>query len=180
MNFELILCDINADLCHEWRSRFRRHGVDVQHGDFFDVAADAYVSPANSHGIMDGGFDLLLRARFPGVDVRVQREIDQRGGMLPIGHAVIVETGDWDVPYLVSVPTMERPSRIAHTNNVYLAMRGLLKTVYDFNTRMDSPIQSLAIPGLGTGVGAMPPSIAAAQMIEAYEEFLDEVQATGP
>ena len=133
MNFELILCDVNADLCHEWRSRFRKHGIEVQHGDIFEVAADAYVSPANSHGIMDGGFDLLLRNRFPGVDVRVQREIDQRGGMLPVGHAVIVETGDWDIPYLVSAPTMEIPSVIAHTNNVFLAMRGLLRAVHSFN-----------------------------------------------
>jgi O-acetyl-ADP-ribose deacetylase (regulator of RNase III) len=174
MDFELILCDVNGDLCHEWRKGFQQHGVEVRHGDFFDIAADAYVSPANSHGIMDGGFDLLLRARFPGVDVRVQREIDKRGGLLPIGHAVIVETGDWDVPYVIAAPTMEIPSRIDHTNNVFLAMRGLLKSVQDFNADADSPIQSIAVPGLGTGVGRMSPSIAALQMLEAYEAFLKD------
>jgi len=174
MDFELTLCDVNEDLCHAWRKGFRGHGVEVVCGDFFDVAADAYVSPANSHGIMDGGFDLLLRARFPGVDVRVQREIDKRGGMLPVGHAVIVETGDWDVPYLVSVPTMEIPSRIAHTNNVFLAMGALLRTVHSFNAEADSPILSVAVPGLGTGVGEMHPTMAASQMLEAFEAFLEE------
>jgi len=174
MDFELILCDVNPDLCHEWRTRFRKHGIEVQHGDFFDIAADAYTSPANSRGIMDGGFDVLLRARFPGVDVKVQREIDLRGGHLPVGHAIIVETGDWDVPYLVAAPTMEIPSPIAHTNNVFLAMRGLLHAVHRFNSNADSSIQSLAVPGLGTGVGKVPPSMAAHQMLEAYEAFLKE------
>lgn len=176
MDFELILGDIDADLCHEWRRKFRSHGLEVRHGDFFEIAADAYVSPANSHGIMDGGFDALLRARFPGVDVRVQREIDQRGGLLPVGHAIIVETGDWDVPYLVSAPTMEIPSRIEHTNNVFLAMRGLLREIHRFNTNEDSAIGSVAIPGLGTGIGNMPASMAAHQMLEAYEAFLEEIR----
>lgn len=177
MDFELILCDVNGHLCQEWRKRFRKHGIEVQHGDFFDVATDAYVSPANSRGIMDGGFDLLLTNRFPGVDVRVQREIDRRGGKLPVGHAIIVETGDWDVPYLVSAPTMEIPSSIAHTNNVFLAMRGLLRAVHDFNGDNDSAIQSVAVPGLGTGVGKVPASMAAHQMLEAFEAFLGECES---
>ena len=107
---KIILGDIQSDLCAAWRSAFRglRH-VEVHEGDFFDIDADAYVSPANSHGIMDGGFDHLLRIRFPGVDVRVQRAIDELGGLLPLGHAVVVETLDYDVPYLISAPTMVLP-----------------------------------------------------------------------
>ncbi len=181
VSFEIILGDVNEELCHHWRQHFRdlRHPIhgraEIQHGDFFDIAADAYVSPANSHGIMDGGFDLLLRIRFPGVDVSVQREIDQRGGLLPIGHAIVVETLDPDVPFLVSAPTMEIPMNIAHTNNVYLATRGLLQAVHGFNQDNDGAIQSIAIPGLGTGVGKMPPAFAAAQMAEAYAEFLDSL-----
>ncbi|MBS1725522.1 MAG: macro domain-containing protein [Armatimonadetes bacterium] len=182
MSFEIILGDVNEELCHHWRQHFRdlRHPIhgraEIQHGDFFDINADAYVSPANSHGIMDGGFDLLLRVRFPGVDVAVQREIDQLGGMLPIGHALVVETGDFDVPYLVSAPTMEVPMNIAHTNNVYLATRAVFRAVHEFNLENDGEIQSIAIPGLGTGVGKMPPAFAAAQMAEAYGEFLSEIQ----
>lgn len=101
VQFQIVLGDVNEDLCHAWRSNFHHRAVTVAHGDFFDIDADAYVSPANSRGAMDGGFDLLLRNRFPGVDARVQREIDQRGGLLPVGAAVVVETDDYDVPYLV-------------------------------------------------------------------------------
>lgn len=181
MSFEIILGDVNEELCHHWRQHFQplRHPQfgrpEIQCGDFFDIAADAYVSPANSHGIMDGGFDLLLRIRFPGVDVAVQREIDRRSGLLPVGHAIVVETGDMDVPYLVSAPTMEVPMNIAHTNHVYLATKGLLRTVHEFNQKNDHVIQSVAIPGLGTGVGKIPPHFAAQQMAEAYREFLEEV-----
>ncbi len=174
MDFELILGDVNPDLCHEWRLAFRPHRVAVQHGDFFDIAADAYVSPANSHGIMDGGFDLLLRQRFPGVDVRVQRAIDALGGLLPVGRALVVETDDWDVPYLVCAPTMEVPGSVVSSRNVFHAMRAALGAVHAFNAENDGAIQSLAVPGLGTGVGRVPPSAAAAQMLEAFEHFLEE------
>lgn len=176
MDFEVILGDLDGDICREWRRHFRAHGVEVREGDFFEIGADAYVSPANSHGIMDGGFDRILRARFPGVEVSVQKEIDRRGGMVPVGEAVIVETGDWDVPYLVSVPTMEVPSRIDRTNNVFLAMGALLRAIHGFNAQSDSAIGSVAVPGLGTGVGMMAPSIAALQMLQAYEAFLEETR----
>jgi O-acetyl-ADP-ribose deacetylase (regulator of RNase III) len=174
MSFDIVLGDIDGDICHAWRTRFRDRRVAVEHGDFFDIEADAYVSPANSHGIMDGGFDLLLRIRFPGVDVVVQREIDRLGGLLPVGNAIVVETGDYDVPYLVCAPTMVVPTVIAGTNNVYRAMLGLLRAVNQFNLDFEDPIQTLAIPGLGTGVGKMSPSSAAEQMHEAYQMFLSE------
>lgn len=177
MDFDIVLGDVNEELCHAWRSRFRHRNVTVECGDFFDIAADAYVSPANSHGIMDGGFDLLLRLRFPGVDVRVQREIDLRGGLLPVGAAIVVETLDPDVPYLVSAPTMVVPSNISATNNVYLAMLATLRAIYQFNQDVDMPIETVAIPGLGTGVGKMPPQHAATQMHQAFEQFLAETQA---
>lgn len=172
MQFEIILCDIDPDVCHAWRRAFRGHSVSVEEGDFFDVAADAYVSPANSHGIMDGGLDLLLRNRFPGVESRVQRAIDARGGLLPVGQAVVVETGDSDVPYLVSAPTMIRPSSILGTRNVYLAMGAIPASIDMFNQDNSDDIRSVAIPGLGTGVGRMTPEAAASQMLEAYENWL--------
>jgi len=176
VKFDLVLCDANEDLCHAFRTTFRHRRVSVESGDFFDVAADAYVSPANSRGIMDGGFDLLLRIRFPGVDVRVQREIDRRGGLLPVGHAIMVETLDPDVPYLVSAPTMVVPSNIQGTNNVYLAMLASLRAVHAFNEENDGAIETLAVPGLGTGVGKVQPHSAEAQMWEAPQEYLSDLE----
>jgi O-acetyl-ADP-ribose deacetylase (regulator of RNase III) len=56
---------------------------------------------------------------------------------------------------------------ISHTNNVYLVTRGLLQAVHDFNQENEGAIQSVAIPGLGTGVGKMSPNFTASQMAQA-------------
>ena len=112
-DFDLILCDVMPNLVRAWQHVFAAHPeVKVQCGDLLEVEANAYVSPANSYGIMDGGIDAALSARFPQVEAQVQAEITQVGGMLPVGQALIVETGDWDVAYLVCAPTMELPSAV--------------------------------------------------------------------
>ena len=75
-SFDVVLCDILPNLVREWRRVFAAHpDVEIQCGDLLEVEADAYVSPANSLGIMDGGIDAALSARFPRVDARVQAAI---------------------------------------------------------------------------------------------------------
>jgi len=175
MNFELILADVNDEVCVAFQRLFRHQKVSIEPGDLFDVSADAYVSPANCHGIMDGGFDLLLRRRFPRIESRIQREFDLLGGMLPIGQAVVVETDDDEVPYLVCAPTMVTPSVIGGTRNVHAAMLACLKAVHRFNVENDNEIMSLAVTGLGTGVGRMMPEVAVRQMRDAFDEFLGEL-----
>ena len=125
---------------------------------------------------MDGGFDRALRSRFPGVEVIVQREIDRRGGLLPIGQAVVVETEDPDVPFLVCAPTMIYPSDIRSTRNVFFAMLAALNAVHQFNIENEDIIGSVAIPGLGTGIGRVSPMTAASQMHEAFQEFIAFVE----
>jgi O-acetyl-ADP-ribose deacetylase (regulator of RNase III) len=142
--------------------------VEVFHGSIVDVAADAYVSPANSFGIMDGGIDVVLARRFPLVEARVQDAIAARGAPLPVGDCVIVETGDFDLPYLVCAPTMHRPSRVAFTEHAHIAMSAILR-----HAHAHPEISSLAVPGLCTGVGEMPPEVAAEQMLRAYVEWLE-------
>jgi O-acetyl-ADP-ribose deacetylase (regulator of RNase III) len=169
----LILCDLHGALAEAWERAFAGCAdVEVRRGDLFDVSADAYVSPANSYGWMDGGIDSELRERF-GYEIQdtVQDAIAARGGMLPVGDAIVVETGDDEVPYLIAAPTMEVPSYVAHTNNAYLAMRALLRAARDFARRRPGVLETIAIPGLCTGTGGMDPDQAAAQMRRAWEEF---------
>lgn len=140
-------------------------------GDPLDVKADAYVSPANSFGFMDGGIDATLSERFPHIERRVQTAITEVGGILPVGRALVVETGDAYTPYLVCAPTMETPSHVGHTNNAFRAMSALLDAVERFNNVESDAIGSAAIPGLCTGVGGMESEVAAFQMARAYEEW---------
>lgn len=171
-DFNLILCDMLPDLVQAWRIVFAAYPeVQVQQGDLLEVEADAYVSPANSYGIMDGGIDAAFSARFPQVEAQVQAAIAQVGDLLPVGQALVVETGDLDVPYLVCAPTMELPSRVGHTGNAFRAMLALLSAVEQFNTANDDAIGTVALPGLCTGVGEMEPEAAAGQMVRAYAEW---------
>lgn len=171
--FDIILCDLIPVLVRAWRQAFAAYPeVQIVRGDLLEVEADAYVSPANSFGIMDGGIDAALSARFPRVEAAVRAAIARQGRLLPVGHALIVETGDPDVPHLVCAPTMELPSRVAHTSNAFRAMLALLTAIDEFNASHDGAISSVAIPGLCTGVGDMEPEIAALQMAHAYDQWI--------
>lgn len=172
MDFEIILCDRQPALVRAWRQAFADFDdVTICEGDLLEIEADAYISPANSHGIMDGGIDAALSARFPHVEARVQAAIAGMGELLPVGQALVVETGDAEVPYLVCAPTMEIPSFVGHTSNAYHAMQAILNAVQQFNILNEDIISSVAIPGLATGVGGMEPNVAALQMARAYEEW---------
>jgi O-acetyl-ADP-ribose deacetylase (regulator of RNase III) len=177
----LILCDLDRALTDHWSQRFAGYPqVEVRRGDFLAVEADAYVSPANSYGQMDGGLDWLLRERF-GMQIErdVQAAIQARGGKLPVGEALVVETGDPDVPYLISAPTMETPAIVLHTQNAYYSMRAVLGAWKEFEAASPGCMRSIGVPGMCTGVGRMRPESAAAQMHRAYVEFLAELGEQG-
>jgi O-acetyl-ADP-ribose deacetylase (regulator of RNase III) len=167
----LILCDLYPPLVAAWRQEFAGcDDVEIREGDLLEVPADAYASPANSFGAMDGGIDFDLRERFGyEIEDRVRDSIQDRGGMLPVGQALVVETGDVEVTYLISAPTMEVPTFVASTANAYHAMRALLLAALRFNERQPGAIATIAIPGLCTGTGGMAPETAARQMRSAYD-----------
>jgi O-acetyl-ADP-ribose deacetylase (regulator of RNase III) len=170
-SFDIILCDMQPALIRAWEEAFALFPeVAIEPGDLLEVEADAYVSPANSYGIMDGGIDLVLSTRFPRIEKRVQEAIAAVDILLPVGQALVVETDDGYVPYLVCAPTMEVPSHVGHTNNAFRAMLALLKAVEKFNEVNEEGISSVGIPGLCTGVGGMEP-VAAQQMALAYAEW---------
>jgi O-acetyl-ADP-ribose deacetylase (regulator of RNase III) len=169
---DIILCDVRSDMVSSWQQAFAGFPeVDIRLGDLLDIECDAYVSPANSYGIMDGGIDYLLRERFVGIETKVQDAMSIIGPKLPVGMAIVVETDDLDVPYLICAPTMELPSDVGRTRNAFRAMAALLSATDDYNYANDEVIASIAIPGLCTGIGGMAPSESAAQMAHAYSDW---------
>ncbi len=176
--FQLTLCDQQDELVEQWQSCFAGDAeVEILLGDLMDVAADAYVSPANGQGWMDGGIDLELRERFAAGDIetRAQRAIKAAGHYsLPVGQALVVATDDDETPYLVVAPTMEVPMFVGQTSNAYAAMSAVLRAVSRFNETAQTPIESVAVLGLCTGVGGMEARVAALQMHQAYANWKDE------
>ena len=172
----IFLHTLDSAMAVAWRRAFPAVAdVHVIEGDILEGRCDAVVSPANSFGFMDGGIDLAYR-RYFGMDLqsRVQAKIrNQFRGELPVGQATIVPTGNETVPYLVAAPTTRVPDRIGDTLNVYLAFRATLLAVLAHNDQTSSGINSIRVPALGTGIGAMPLARAARQMHAAYVSVFD-------
>ena len=173
--FAILLRDLNPQVVSAWQAAFADEPcVEVSCGHIFDLQADAIVSPANSFGYMDGGIDLVYSQLFGyQLESRLQALLqEQYFGERPVGQALVLPTEHAFIPFLVSAPTMRVPASIARSLNVYLAFRAALIAVLKHNARSSHPISTLLVPGLGTGVGEMPPERAARQMKAAYDAVI--------
>ncbi len=146
--------------------------VEVYKGSIFDTKCDCVVSPNNSFSFMDGGIDYAYSQKF-GWDLqkRVQDIIKTSyDGELLVGQAFIVSTNDKKIPFIVIAPTMRVPTILSsRTLNPYLAIRAALREAKKCG------IESIAFPGMGTGVGKVSPRHCAFQMREAIDEVILEL-----
>lgn len=169
--FQLLLRDRNIELVEAWHQHFKGiKDVEITQGDIFEAVADAVISPANSFGFMDGGIDLIYTGRFGWeLQDRLREQIRrEHAGELPVGQALVVETYDEQIPYLVSAPTMRVPSDVSASVNAYLAFRAALRAIRDHNRVNPGTIKSVLCPGLCTAIGRMPADRSARQMAAAY------------
>ncbi|WP_410587307.1 macro domain-containing protein [Amycolatopsis sp. lyj-23] len=175
---ELVLCAVDEPLAEAWTAAARKltGRVRVHRGSVLDVVAQAVVSPANSYGWMRGGIDAVYAQAFPGVEQSVRSAVLAfHGGELPIGDAVVVPTGEAQPAWLISAPTMREPGERlpADTVHPYLAARAVFLTWRDGRLD-DGPVRefvdTIAMPGLGTGVGGLDPATCARQVAAAWAE----------
>jgi O-acetyl-ADP-ribose deacetylase (regulator of RNase III) len=166
---KILLADLNEELVEQWL-KLSGEPVEIVHGSILQADVDAVVSPANSFGFMDGGIDATYRVEFGDqIELAVRRKIwDEHQGELLIGAAAVVETGHAGIPYLVAAPTMRVPMRLPpETVNPYLATRAALRTAIAHGS-----INSIAIPGMASGIGGVSPQVCASQMMTAINHVL--------
>ncbi|MEG4420242.1 macro domain-containing protein [Microcoleus sp. LAD1_D5] len=176
---QIVLATLDDGLVRAWESTCgSMENVKIHRGSIFDVKCDAIVSPGNSFGFMDDGLDLEISEYFGGqVLERLQKLIqDRHHGELLVGMAEVLDTDHAEIPYLIVAPIMRVPTVLRETVNVYLATRAIL-TLVKFGSVPDGTpvkhiIETIAIPGMGTGTGKVPPHICANQMKVALEEIL--------
>jgi O-acetyl-ADP-ribose deacetylase (regulator of RNase III) len=180
---QLVLTAVEDSLAEAWATFCGDLDfVTVHHGSILDIACDAVVSPANSFGFMDGGIDALYLRHF-GVEIeaRVRQQIATHyGGELLVGQADIVETGNASTPFLITAPTMRVPMVLTDTVNPYLAARavfrlwqaGVFLSGRLTGEKVSAHVQTIAIPGLGTGVGRVGASTCAHQVRKAIDDVL--------
>jgi O-acetyl-ADP-ribose deacetylase (regulator of RNase III) len=180
---KIILSAVEPELADAWQ-RFCGDFdfVEVQRGSILKLSCDAVVSPANSFGFMDGGVDMLYSQHFGWkVQERLQNLIvSKHHGELLIGAAEIVETDNAQIPYLIAAPTMRIPMILKDSINPYLAARAVLLLIkhgtfasgHLKGERVGSFVDSVAFPGLGTGVGRVGPNTCARQVRAAIEDVI--------
>lgn len=173
----VVLVDVNDEVVAAWRSAFAdTPAVEIRRGSLLDVDVDAWVSPTNARGRMDGGVDALVKRHLgAGIQVRVQRAIrDGFGGSLPVGSAVCVPSGAAVPRYLISTPTMRQSSQnVSDTMNVALACAAAFQAVHLQNRAKPGSIRSVALVGMGARTGRVPATVCANLMWTGYTLFHD-------
>ncbi len=180
---KLVLCSISRLLTVAWRKFLGDLPfVEVYEGSILDLSVDAVVSPANSFGFMDGGIDLVYMQHFgEDIQTKVRRQInDFHDGELLVGEADIVKTDNAKIPFLIAAPTMRVPMRLQNSVNPYLASRAVFRLLKNgsFRTgalngqRISDHVKTIAMPGLGTGVGRVHPHYCALQVRRAADHIL--------
>lgn len=169
----IYLLDWNLDMAREWRESFAGlPNVRVSTDSFEDFMlchsdeVDCIVSPANSYGLMDGGFDLSI-TRFLGEEAQwlVQDQILERYfGEQPVGTAISVRCSGYT---LIHAPTMRVPSTIVDDMVVYAAMRAALAEALRVGVR------SMVVPAFGAGTGGVAPRSVARLMRAAYDQVMN-------
>jgi O-acetyl-ADP-ribose deacetylase (regulator of RNase III) len=135
--------------------------VEVRIGDITKIQCDAVVNPANSYGYMGGGVAGALK-RIGGS--KIEHDAVKKAP-IPLGSAVATTGGQLPCQYVIHAPTMERPAMRIGVENVHNATYAALRLAKELG------LNSIAIPGMGTGVGGVPEKDAAKTMVAVVQEF---------
>lgn len=138
--------------------------IEITQGSILDAGAQAIVNAANSIGVMGGGVaGVIRRAGGEAVEKEAMKK-----GPTPVGKAVATTAGNLKFKAVIHAPTMERPAMLIPASNVGKAVTGALEAAER------ETIESLAIPGMGTGVGGVSAQDAAREMIGAIRIFKNQ------
>ena len=139
--------------------------ISVIQGSILDVDVEVIVNAANSSGIMGGGVaGVIKRAAGAAVEEEAMRQAP-----IPVGQAVLSSGGHTKFTGIVHAPTMPEPGMRIPAENVAKTTRAALALADERG------FASIALPGLGTGVGGVDPKDAAQQMAQAMRSFVGRV-----
>ncbi|MFD8889759.1 ADP-ribosyltransferase domain-containing protein [Streptomyces sp. NPDC059566] len=173
----VVLTDVNEHVVQAWRAAFAdTPGIEIRRGSILDEDVDAWVTPTNSRGRMDGGVDAVIKRYLgSGIQVRVRRAIrDRFAGAMPVGSAVCVPSGAAVPRFLISTPTMVQSSQnVSATLNVALACAAAFQAVHRQNRKAPGSIRSVALVGMGAQTGRVPARVCANLMWTGYTLFHD-------
>jgi O-acetyl-ADP-ribose deacetylase (regulator of RNase III) len=136
----------------------------IEKGDITKIVCDAIVNPANSYGYMGGGVAGVIK-KVGGI--QIENEAISKAP-ITVGHAIATTGGDLPCEFVIHAPTMEQPAMRIGINNVKLATKAALEFALNNN------IKTIAIPGMGTGVGGVSLEDAAREMVNIAKKYEDK------
>ena len=174
VDMKVYLLDINKKIGDALKKEFSEfEEVEVIIDDFahfMNVYKDieCVVSPANSFGIMNGGYDKAITDYFGNdVQIEVRKFINKNlFGEQPVGTSIMVNIPNTNKK-LIHTPTMRLPSRILDPMVIYHCMRSTM--IMAINNR----IHSIVIPAFGGLTGQVEPTVLAKYMRMGYSQVTD-------
>ncbi|HDM92830.1 MAG TPA: macro domain-containing protein [Candidatus Korarchaeota archaeon] len=142
------------------RLQYRDAIIEVVEGDITAQKADAIVNPANRRLVMGGGVAGAIK-RAGGEEI--EREAVSKGP-IEIGEAIATGAGRLAARYVIHAPTVKTPGGRATLGSARAATRAALKKADELG------LKSIALPGMGTGVGGL-------SLYEAVRAMAEEVKA---
>lgn len=139
----------------------RTISIRIVHGSILDVDAEVIVNAANSLGIMGGGVAGVIK-RAAGQEAEDEA---RRQAPIAVGTAVLTSGGATKFKGIIHAPTMSRPAMRIPVANVGLAAKAALSLADEHG------FQSIALPGMGTGVGGVSHADAAAVIIQEIKSY---------
>ena len=133
----------------------------VKCGDMTKEPVDAIVHPANSFMTMGGGLAAAIRVK----GGEIIRSEAQKFAPVPIGKAIVTTAGKLSAKKVIHAPTMVQGSSPTTTANAKKALLAIL------NCAEKNNLKSIAVSGLGTGVGRVPRDECAKMMVQTIRAF---------
>ncbi len=179
---KIYLLDINKNMTDEWERYFHPlKNIEIINEDFVTFMdkhpnIEAIVSPANSFGLMDGGYDKAITDYFGEELMRdVQKVIiSDWFGEQPVGTSITVPIykrriingiGVESHPILIHTPSMRTPEIITDSRVIYQCMRTTLIEAEK------QEVNSIVIPAFGGLTGKVPCDVIAKMMFLAYKQI---------
>jgi len=133
--------------------------IEIRKASITTCQVDAVVNPANSFGFMGGGVAGVIKA--VGGQIIEDEAISQ--APVQVGDAVITSAGDLVCHKIIHAPTMHNPAERTDAHKVFCAAKAALELADK------QGFGSIAMPGMGTGVGGLNKLEAAKAIVKAIK-----------
>jgi O-acetyl-ADP-ribose deacetylase (regulator of RNase III) len=135
--------------------------IEVRKGSITNCAVDAIVNPANSFGYMGGGVAGVIKK--VGGQIIEDEAIAQ--APVQVGEAILTSAGDLICHKIIHAPTMHNPAEKTDAHKVFCAAKAALELADKEGFR------SIAMPGMGTGVGGFDKLEATKTVVKAIKKI---------